>query len=381
MSIQSDHILPYYIPKSLHLPSHSISQLINESPPLENRSRMIEQIVDCVLEYLKRHTVAIDTLEGVNTDNDPFCLYLRNFSAESYPCEEWNIPNKVSSNIERTSSIVNKSGLEEFLETSFFPLDIVAVSNVFDYGSLQARLKMPNHDWLNRVRSLVASAHAIVLVLSELKPGVLDEIEMILELGKQGRTIVLLDKLEVTPEYAQVIEKFNTFDVNDASFKNQTIISKIKSLSMDDTVIPSNIDPAILNHPFSLLTEEESQSLHIGYMRHIMRSIELEYKRLAELQRLFAQSPKSFNKKKVNFLSSWRAELNEEMHSAFALSVCVSDLKKTVKYLLYLAELGIPHRLAQAKDFVVLAHELASALRDEELEAKCTVIKQCLEKL
>ncbi|MCZ4240468.1 hypothetical protein [Alteromonas macleodii] len=381
MSIQSDHILPYYIPKSLHLPSHSISQLINESPPLENRSRMIEQIVDCVLEYLKRHTVAIDTLEGVNTDNDPFCLYLRNFSAESYPCEEWNIPNKVSSNIERTSSIVNKSGLEEFLETSFFPLDIVAVSNVFDYGSLQARLKMPNHDWLNRVRSLVASAHAIVLVLSELKPGVLDEIEMILELGKQGRTIVLLDKFEVTHEYAQLIEKFNTFDVNDASFKNQTIISKIKSLSMDDKVIPSNIDPAILNHPFSLLTEEESQSLHIGYMRHIMRSIELEYKRLAELQRLFAQSPKSFNKKKVNFLSSWRAELNEEMHSAFALSVCISDLKKTVVYLLYLAELGIPHRLAQAKDFVVLAHELASALRDEELEAKCTVIKQCLEKL
>jgi hypothetical protein len=145
-------------------------------------------------EDAKGHFEAVAVLEAYWRLGKPFALFLRNFASEAL-----DVAAEMGTEFPFRGSIIfpgYSEAVEERVLAAIGPgVPLISISNPSPKLTLPERipkLEVNNDIWQSALRVLVDAAGIIILLLGHMSPGVLEEVNMILERGRAESTVLIV---------------------------------------------------------------------------------------------------------------------------------------------------------------------------------------------
>lgn len=179
----------------------SILDEFNQHPELSDRWDLLEKAAAEQTEFLEKlsaaaaesHAKAAKVLERYWANNEPFGLFLRNFASEAQdvalPSEESDFPLRGGYEIPITWV---EQGILAAVGPQLPVISIINPSPVATGERTIPKLELRNEIWEIAVRILIRSAALILMKLDQLTPGVMTEVQTILNEGRQASTVLVV---------------------------------------------------------------------------------------------------------------------------------------------------------------------------------------------
>jgi len=179
----------------------SILDEFNQHPELSDRWDLLEKEAAGLSEGLdtlnavaaESHATAAKVLEHYWRDDEPFGLFLRNFASEA---QDVALPSEGSDFPLRAGYAVPTDWVEQSILAAVGPqLPVISVINPSPVAIGERtipKLELRNEIWEIAVKILIRSAALILMKLDQLTPGVMTEVQTILNEGRQAATVLVV---------------------------------------------------------------------------------------------------------------------------------------------------------------------------------------------
>ena len=179
----------------------SILDEFNQHPELSDRWDLLEKAAGEQTEFLEKlsavaaesHAKAAKVLERYWANHEPFGLFLRNFASEA---QDVALPSEGSDFPLRGGYEIPITWVEKGILAAVGPqLPIISIINPSPVATGERtipKLELRNEIWEIAVQILIRSAALIHMKLDQLTPGVMTEVQAILNEGRQASTVLVV---------------------------------------------------------------------------------------------------------------------------------------------------------------------------------------------
>jgi tetratricopeptide (TPR) repeat protein len=178
-------------PRARHIESRARGA--EQSRSLEERSIQVAEA---------SHRAAEDVLDRYRSIGQPFALYLRNFDLEY-----WEATSGQGVTIESIPIDVTRTAEPDLAKALEGRVQLIGVANPSlpyilhpELTHLIPKLELSNETWDRLASELIPSASLIVVDLWRVTPGLSTELQIVLDLGHQDLTVVILEEPDALEE-------------------------------------------------------------------------------------------------------------------------------------------------------------------------------------